>query len=106
MQLCAANVLRRGGLRAGERLLLLADEMSSGCLAWQYACEAVGAHLKIICRPGNGVEVNWADEVVSALADPAVAVVAVPNVHWVGIHMIFRFVNSFISVYMNRLMVA
>jgi selenocysteine lyase/cysteine desulfurase len=65
-------------LRAGQRVLVLAEEYPSGIYAWRAATRRAGAEvLTVTCEPGQ----SWVDAVLAAL-DERVAIVSVPNVHW------------------------
>jgi selenocysteine lyase/cysteine desulfurase len=70
----ARNVL----LRAGQRILVIAEEYPSGIYTWRRASRESGAEIVTVERePGQ----SWADAVLAHL-DERVAVVSVPNVHW------------------------
>jgi selenocysteine lyase/cysteine desulfurase len=65
-------------LRAGQRVLVLAQEYPSGIYTWRAAARRSGAEILTIARePGR----SWADAVLAAL-DERVAIVSIPNVHW------------------------
>jgi selenocysteine lyase/cysteine desulfurase len=65
-------------LRAGQRVLVLAEEYPSGIYTWRAATRRSGAEILTVTRePGQ----PWADAVLAAL-DERVAIVSVPNVHW------------------------
>jgi len=65
-------------LRAGQRVLVLAQEYPSGIYTWRAAARRSGAEILTVARePGQ----SWADAVLAAL-DERVAIVSVPNVHW------------------------
>lgn len=65
-------------LRAGGRVLVLADEYPSGIYTWRAAAQQSGAEILTVSRgPGQ----SWTDAVLDAL-DERVAIVSVPNVHW------------------------
>jgi selenocysteine lyase/cysteine desulfurase len=73
-----AIAARNLALRAGERVLVLAEEYPSGIYSWRAAARRSGAELLTVARePGQ----TWTDAVLSAL-DERVRVVSVPNVHW------------------------
>jgi selenocysteine lyase/cysteine desulfurase len=63
----------------GQRILVLAEEYPSGVYTWTRFARRTGATLRTVRRePGQG----WADAVLDAL-DERVAVVSVPQVHWI-----------------------
>lgn len=65
-------------LRAGQRVLVLAQEYPSGIYTWRAAARRSGAEILTVARePGQ----SWTDAVLTAL-DERVAIVSVPNVHW------------------------
>jgi selenocysteine lyase/cysteine desulfurase len=71
----AANNLE---LRAGERVLVLAEEYPSGIYTWRRAVRRTGAQLLTVSRdPGR----SWTDAILEQL-DERVGIVSVPNVHW------------------------
>ena len=65
-------------LRAGERVLVLADDFPSGVYTWRAAARRSGAELLTVRRHQGQ---SWADAVLAVL-DERVAIVSVPNVHW------------------------
>lgn len=65
-------------LKAGDRVLVLADEYPSGIYTWRAATRQAGAEILTIARE-NGQ--TWTDAVLAEL-DERVTVVSVPNVHW------------------------
>ena len=69
---------RNIGLRAGDRVLVLAEEYPSGIYTWRAATRAVGAEIVTVRREEGQ---PWTDAVLAAL-DDRVRVVSVPNVHW------------------------
>lgn len=65
-------------LRAGDRVLVLADEYPSGIYTWRTAARRCGAEILTVSRePGQ----SWTEAVLDAL-DESVAIASVPNVHW------------------------
>jgi selenocysteine lyase/cysteine desulfurase len=65
-------------LRAGQQVLVLAQEYPSGIYTWRAAARRSGAHIRTVARePGQ----SWTDAVLAGL-DERVAIVSVPNVHW------------------------
>src|SRR3954468_10338211 len=65
-------------LRAGQRVLVLAEEYPSGVHTWRAAARRSGAELLTVNRAAGQ---SWTDAVLAAL-DERVAIVSVPNVHW------------------------
>jgi selenocysteine lyase/cysteine desulfurase len=65
-------------LRAGQRVLVLAEEYPSGIYTWREAARRSGAEILTV---GRDPEQSWTGAVLAAL-DERVAVVSVPNVHW------------------------
>lgn len=65
-------------VRAGQRVLVLADEFPSNFHTWRAFCARRGCELLVVRRvPGQ----EWTDAVLGAL-DERVAIAAIPNVHW------------------------
>ncbi|MGA2925560.1 MAG: aminotransferase class V-fold PLP-dependent enzyme [Solirubrobacteraceae bacterium] len=65
-------------LRAGDRVLVLADEYPSGIYTWRAAARRSGAEILTVSRePAQ----SWTEAVLDAL-DERVAIASVPNVHW------------------------
>jgi selenocysteine lyase/cysteine desulfurase len=65
-------------LRAGQRVLVLAEEYPSGIYTWRAAARRAGAEILTVTRePGQ----TWTQAVLAAL-DERVGIVSVPNVHW------------------------
>src|SRR5207237_2494713 len=65
-------------LRAGERVLVLAEEYPSGIYTWRAAAARSEAELLTVARePGQ----TWTDAVLAGL-DERVRIISVPNVHW------------------------
>jgi selenocysteine lyase/cysteine desulfurase len=65
-------------LRAGQRILVLAEEYPSGIYTWRGHARQNGAEVFTVTRePGQ----TWTQSVLAAL-DERVAIVSVPNVHW------------------------
>jgi selenocysteine lyase/cysteine desulfurase len=65
-------------LRAGERVLVLAEEYPSGIYTWRAAAGRSGAEVLTVVRERAQ---SWTAAVLPAL-DERVAIVSVPNVHW------------------------
>jgi selenocysteine lyase/cysteine desulfurase len=65
-------------IRAGQRVLVLAEEYPSGVFTWRAAARRSGAEILTVTRPPGR---SWTDAVLAAL-DESVAIVSVPNVHW------------------------
>jgi selenocysteine lyase/cysteine desulfurase len=65
-------------LRAGQRVLVLAEEYPSGIYTWRRAASRSDAEILTVQRqPGQ----SWS-EAMEAATDERVAIVSVPNVHW------------------------
>lgn len=65
-------------LRAGQRVLVLAEEYPSGIYTWRAAARRSGAEVLTVAREP---EQGWTAAVLAAL-DERVAIVSVPNIHW------------------------
>lgn len=64
--------------RAGQRVLVLAEEFPSNIHTWHEFCARHGCEMLTVRRaPGEA----WTDAVLKVL-DERVAIVAIPNVHW------------------------
>lgn len=75
LSVAAANV----PLRAGDAVLLLAEQFPSNLLPWQQRCADTGARLRVVRDPGG----DWTPAVLDALhAHPDVRGVALPQVDW------------------------
>ena len=71
----AAQVLP---LRAGQRVVLLADQFPSNVYPWRARAQEVGADVVSVPRPAEG---GFTEGVVAAI-DERTGVVALPQVHW------------------------
>jgi selenocysteine lyase/cysteine desulfurase len=71
-------VARRNlGLRAGDRILVLAGEYPSGIYSWRTAARKTGAEIVTVARePGQ----TWTDAIMNVL-DERIRVVSVPQIH-------------------------
>ena len=65
-------------LRAGSRILVLADEYPSGIYTWRRKARRAGSSILTVRRRA---EDSWTEAVLTAL-DERVSIVSVPNVHW------------------------
>lgn len=65
-------------LRAGDRILVLAEEYPSGIYTWRRAVRETGAEVVTVSRRSGK---DWTEAVLGQL-DDRIAVVSVPNVHW------------------------
>lgn len=65
-------------LRAGERVVVLAEEYPSGIYTWRAAAARSGADVLTVAREAGQ---SWTAAVLAAL-DERVTLVSVPNVHW------------------------
>ncbi|MEO8743101.1 MAG: aminotransferase class V-fold PLP-dependent enzyme [Lysobacteraceae bacterium] len=67
-------------LRPAEAVLVLEGQFPSNLLAWQQRCAQAGARLVIVRRDAQH---EWTAAVLATLdADPAITVLALPNVYW------------------------
>jgi selenocysteine lyase/cysteine desulfurase len=66
-------------VEAGQKILVLEDQMSSNVLPWKVVAAARGAKVRIIPRPN--LDSSWTSAITREL-DETTAVVAVGNVHW------------------------
>jgi selenocysteine lyase/cysteine desulfurase len=72
-----AVATRNLGLRAGDRILVLAGEYPSGIYSWRTAARKTGAEIVTVARePGQ----TWTDAILGVL-DERIRVVSVPQVH-------------------------
>lgn len=82
MTMAMRNVIRTKKLVAGQSVIILEKEMASVVYPWQYGCNEVGSHLKIVPSPDwSDPDANWTRSILNAL-DSTVAVLALPHVHW------------------------
>ncbi len=65
-------------LRAGSRILVLADEYPSGIYTWRRQARRAGSSILTVRRRPDD---SWTEAVLTAL-DERVSIVSVPNVHW------------------------
>lgn len=65
-------------LRAGERMLVLAEEFPSNYYPWADRAAQVGAAIETVPAPADG---DWTAAVLSRL-QPEVAIAALPHCHW------------------------
>jgi selenocysteine lyase/cysteine desulfurase len=65
-------------LRAGQRVVVLAQEYPSGVYTWRRHVTRHGAEIRTVHRDTGQ---SWADAVLAAL-DEQVAIISVPQVHW------------------------
>ena len=65
-------------LKAGDRILLLAEEFPSNVLPWRRAAEVSGAAMETVPVPSDG---DWTAAVLEALG-PGVRVAALAHCHW------------------------
>jgi selenocysteine lyase/cysteine desulfurase len=65
-------------VRAGQRILVLAEEYPSGVYTWRRAARRSEAKILTVTREAGQ---TWTQAVLAAL-DERVAIVSVPNVHW------------------------
>lgn len=73
-----AVAARNLSLRAGDRVLVLAEEYPSGVYTWRVATRAADAEILTVHRePGQ----SWIEAILPVL-DDRVSVVSVPQVHW------------------------
>lgn len=66
-------------LKTGQRVLVLENEFPSGINTWRRKCDENGGELVTVTRAEGQ---SWTDAVMAAI-DERVAVVSVPNVHWI-----------------------
>lgn len=68
-------------LRAGQHIIVAADQFPSNYYAWAEKCKAAGAGLRVVARPEAGAAGSWSDRVLEAI-DGNTAAVAIAQVHW------------------------
>jgi selenocysteine lyase/cysteine desulfurase len=73
-----AVAARNLALRAGDRVVVLAQEYPSGIYTWRAATRAAGAEIVTVRREAGQ---TWAEAVLEVL-DERASVVSVPQVHW------------------------
>lgn len=66
------------GLKAGDRILVIAEEFPSNVLPWRRTAQETGARMVTVPTPSDG---NWTKAILSAI-DRNVKVVAVSTCHW------------------------
>lgn len=75
----AARALE-GHLRAGDRILVVAEEFPSNVLPWQRAARESGASVETVARPEDG---RWSAAILDAMAAlPSLRIVALSTCHW------------------------
>ncbi len=65
-------------LKAGQRIITLADQFPSNIYPWQEMAKSAGAEITTIPRPGNG---DWTSGILAAIGQDT-AIVACPHAHW------------------------
>lgn len=65
-------------LRAGDGILVLAEEFPSNVLPWRRTAQETGAHLRTIPTPDDG---NWTQAILDGI-DQGIKIVAVSTCHW------------------------
>jgi selenocysteine lyase/cysteine desulfurase len=66
------------GLKAGDRILVIAEEFPSNVLPWRRTAQGTGAGIVTVPTPSDG---NWTNAILAAI-DRSVKVVAVSTCHW------------------------
>ncbi|MBL4800564.1 MAG: aminotransferase class V-fold PLP-dependent enzyme [Emcibacter sp.] len=66
-------------LLPGQKILVLADQFPSNVYPWQEMAKAHQAEVVTMARPMEG---DWTAELLAALEDEQVAIVACPQAHW------------------------
>jgi selenocysteine lyase/cysteine desulfurase len=66
------------GLKAGDRILVIADEFPSNVLPWRRTAQETGARMVTVPAPSDG---SWTRAILAAI-DKSVKVVAVSTCHW------------------------
>ena len=65
-------------LKAGDYILVLAEEFPSNYYVWEELCKQTGAALRVVQRPAND---DWTSAIISQI-DATVKALALPNCHW------------------------
>ncbi|MFN4147371.1 MAG: aminotransferase class V-fold PLP-dependent enzyme [Runella sp.] len=82
MAVVARNLHRKPGLRAGQHILILADEFPSDVYAWERVGKELSLEIKTVQKPATeNVQKNWNVRILEAI-DADTALVVVPHVHW------------------------
>lgn len=76
LAVAAANI--KPHLKAGDEILVLAEQFPSNYYVWEDLCKHTGASLRIVPRPEND---DWTTAILAHIT-PAVKVLALPNCHW------------------------
>ena len=94
ISLAAHNISLANKLTNNDKILVLANEMSSAVYPWQYLCEKSTSTIHVVQRPEEGSNIDWTALIVESIT-ANVAVVAVPNVHWCdGALLNLRLIND------------
>ena len=73
-----AVAARNLSVRAGERIVVLAEEYPSGVYTWRQLARRTGAELFTVTRDGDQ---TWTEAILDCL-DERASIVSVPQVHW------------------------
>lgn len=73
-----AVAARNLSIRAGERIVVLAEEYPSGIYTWRQLARATGAELFTVTRAASQ---TWTEAILDGL-DERTSIVSVPQVHW------------------------
>jgi selenocysteine lyase/cysteine desulfurase len=78
----AAIVARNTVCRAGQRIVIAAEQFPSNVYAWRRLARERGAEVHAVARPaGAACGAAWNDAILAAI-DERTALVALPHVHW------------------------
>ena len=73
-----AVAARNLSIRAGQRIVVLAEEYPSGIYTWQQLARSTGAELFTVTREDFQ---SWTEAILDCL-DERTSIISVPNVHW------------------------
>lgn len=76
-----ATVAANLPLRAGQNIVVAAEQFPSNYYVWQRLCQERNAELRVVAQPEAGSADTWSDRLLSAVDDQTAAV-ALSQLHW------------------------
>ena len=76
-----ATVAANLPLRAGQNLVVAAEQFPSNYYGWARRCREVGAELRVVAKPAADSPDSWSDRLFAAV-DEQTAAVALAQLHW------------------------
>ncbi|MEM9919689.1 MAG: aminotransferase class V-fold PLP-dependent enzyme [Bacteroidota bacterium] len=78
-----ANVANNLNLRAGDEIVLVADQFPSNVFSWERAAKKAGAYIRTVRAPMDKADRGrkWNQAILDAIGEKT-ALVALPHIHW------------------------